>query len=168
MQEQRSFRIGLLSAGTIVMLGLIFVQHDEFVNGFWPRGVAVAWNMFSHLLFVTALLALLVPLLNMNFPLLRSFLGGYLWQPLARLSFTVYLVHFVVTMWYFGTTRSAIHVSFTSATVSFFSCLILSFLTAIPFCMLFELPFMNIEKWLLFPPRNKKERDAPLQDQEKS
>ena len=113
------------------------------------------WNMFSRGLFIVGLALVLMPTFTGKLRGMLVFLGSDFWSPLSRLTFCVYLLHPLTFTWYYGTARKAVIIDPHILWINFFACTTITYIMAIPFSMLFEVPFMNIEKWLLFPPKKK-------------
>lgn len=97
----------------------------------------------------------------------NSFLSWNLFQPLAKLSYNVYLLHGIVQLYRIGNLRTNINagdldivsfkfnpkfkrISFLTffQTYEFLGDLTVSYLLAIPFALLFEMPFGNIDRYL--------------------
>ena len=49
-------------------------------------------------------------------------------------------------------TRESIYYNKNTIFFSFFAATMITMILALPFSLMFEVPFMNIEKFLLFPP----------------
>ena len=86
----------------------------------------------------------------------------------ARLCYSVYLVHVFIYLQYYVSVRTALYAQYSYIIWIYFYVLIASFLLAFPFTLLFEVPFMNIEKFLLFPPRSKPEKKEVKVDTEET
>ena len=55
----------------------------------------------------------------------------------------------------------------TTMIINFFAVTTISFMLALPFSMFFEVPFMNIEKFLLFPHKVKEKKKVLLPEKVK-
>jgi peptidoglycan/LPS O-acetylase OafA/YrhL len=88
--------------------------------------------------------------------LIRYLLGGYFWVPLARLTFSTYLIHLLIFEYYMFTERTTFYISAMNVMHLYFATLFFAFSMAVPFTLLSEIPFMNIEKFLLFPQKPRK------------
>ena len=88
--------------GAAITFFMVFVQYDEYKNGFWPLGAVIVWNMFSRAIFTLGLIFVLMPTFTLRLYGVYTLLGSNFWQPLARLSYSAYLVHLLVLFWYYG------------------------------------------------------------------
>ena len=147
---------------------MVFVEHDELlniadfffkkrerVNGEWPVDTRVFWNMFSRALFIIGLMLVLMPTFTGKLRGISALLGSHFWTPLARLTFSTYLIHYLIIFWYLNSSRSAVYIYSGTLWFNCFATTTISYALAIPFSMIFEVPFMNIEKFLLFPPKER-------------
>ena len=101
---------------------MVFVQYDEFKNGFWPLSLVIFWNMFSRAFFIIGLIMVLMPTFTLRLYGIHALLGSHFWQPLARLSYSAYLVHLLVLFWYYGSSRTGMFVYPTTTFINFFAC----------------------------------------------
>ena len=81
-----------------------------------------------------------------------------IFEVLARLTYMVYLLHVFLLLQYFFTLRDAVFYQSSYMLWIYFYTLIFAFLLAIPCTLLFEVPFMTLEKLVLFPPKPKREK----------
>ncbi|GBP48266.1 Nose resistant to fluoxetine protein 6 [Eumeta japonica] len=91
-----------------------------------------------------------------NGGILGMFLTWSFWLPISRLTFCAYLVNGIVELYYVGTLRHPLHISFfnVSAWLNFqmanaIAHITLTFLLALLLCLTFESPIHGIEKILL-------------------
>ncbi|XP_031634993.1 O-acyltransferase like protein-like [Contarinia nasturtii] len=84
------------------------------------------------------------------------FLSNPLWQPISRLSFPIYLIHFPVVVYFHATMKSTPHISEATTYHIFFGDFVTTFILSIFAALAFELPVVELEK-LIF----KKQRTAP-------
>lgn len=94
---------------------------------------------------------IIVPTFVGRLRVIKSFLGSELFAVLARLNYMVYMIHCLVIFWYLLDQRASLYATELNLWFLGFGVVVLSFLFAIPFTLLFEAPFLNIEKYLLFP-----------------
>ena len=90
---------------------------------------------------------------------MRFVLGSRGYAPWARLTFMIYLIHLNIIEWFFAQSRQALYLSYKPIFWNYASMLLVSCLLSIPLSAMFEAPFMNIEKLLIFPPKNKKKQE---------
>jgi len=140
---------------------IVFIRNDYFVNNNWTTLENALYNTFSRPFFITGLIFVMLPLLVGHGKPLQTFLGGSFWTPLARLTYSVYLLHVLIIVWFFFRLRQNFYANNAFLTFIFFAVLIMSHLLAVPFTLLLEVPSLSFEKIFLFPPKpqnaNKKE-----------
>uniref|UniRef100_A0A7S3N4L0 Acyltransferase 3 domain-containing protein n=1 Tax=Euplotes harpa TaxID=151035 RepID=A0A7S3N4L0_9SPIT len=73
---------------------------------------------------------------------------------LGRLTFSVYLMHIPWLIVFLGDMRQGVWVNNLNQWMLCFAVVVISFLFAIPFSMICEVPFMNLEKYFLMPHSN--------------
>lgn len=98
---------------------------------------------------------------------ITAILGAYVWGPLSELSYSAYMIHYFVIIYYYGSLLQTLYISipdliFTSLAVSF-----ISFAFAIPFAFLIEIPSRNLMELVLFTMKNIKTEDESLENDAK-
>jgi len=104
---------------------------------------------------------IIVPTFVGRHRLIRNILASEPFVVLARLSYMVYVIHGLVIQWLTLDTRQAFYVNSLNLWFISIGAIVVSFLFAIAGTLLFEAPFMNIEKYLLFPQKNNSEQRIP-------
>ncbi|GLG92879.1 uncharacterized protein GBIM_00429 [Gryllus bimaculatus] len=94
--------------------------------------------------------------------LVDKILSWNFFQPLARLSYGVYLTHITILNLFAGVIQSPVYLADVNAIPQFFGVLIMSVAWAIPLALLFESPIILLEKAILGGGR----RPAPAADKE--
>ncbi|XP_055842822.1 nose resistant to fluoxetine protein 6-like, partial [Episyrphus balteatus] len=95
-------------------------------------GIALSWIIFAcHFGFAG---------------LVNAFLSHYIWQPLGRLTYSMYLVHLTVQSVHYGITKNDVYFSDYSAILVFWGTFGTSFIAAIIVTLAFESPVLVIEK----------------------
>ncbi|CAI2387533.1 unnamed protein product [Moneuplotes crassus] len=120
----------------------------------WPLLPSVLFNVFSRPLFVTGVGLILVPTFVGRLRVIKGFLSADIFQVLARLNYVVYLIHCVFLFHFFNDMRSGMYITILTQFFTGIGATAFSFLFAIPVTMLCEVPFMNLEKYILFPKKN--------------
>jgi peptidoglycan/LPS O-acetylase OafA/YrhL len=122
--------------------------------------------MFSRPLFVFGLALILMPCFLGQSRLVRLILGADFFAPLARLTFSIYLVHIFIIGYFLGSSKQMIYLE---NYILVFLCVgvtIISTIVAIPFSLLFEVPFMNLEKYVLFYQKPRKPKAEKMEFEE--
>ena len=99
---------------------------------------------------------------------ITTVLGNYVWGPLSELSYSAYMIHYFVIIYYYGSLLQTLYISipdmvFTSLAVGF-----LSIATAIPFAFLIEIPSRNLMELILFTMRRYRNEDESLENDAKN
>lgn len=82
------------------------------------------------------------------------FLSHPLWQPLSRLCYSIYIVHYPVILFVMGTTKTSIYFSELTAYHTFIGNFVLTVLVSIVASLAFESPILILEK-ILFGSRKR-------------
>ena len=161
LAESSGTRWAFYINGFLITTVFVFIQHWAYKE--WPynlnpwSGAANAYfNGFSRQIFVTGLALILCPVFAGKGSLLRYLLAGHFWTPLARLSFAGYLIHLLIFEYYLWTQRTSFYWQHINVLHLYLGTVFFTFLFALPYSLLCEIPFMNIEKFILFPPRERK------------
>ncbi|XP_075235050.1 nose resistant to fluoxetine protein 6-like [Lycorma delicatula] len=80
---------------------------------------------------------------------IRSFLASKLFQPLGKLTFSIYLIHGSIQYLLLGTMKTPHYVDTIANLIGFSGVMTVTVVTSYLFCMIFELPFINLEKIIL-------------------
>lgn len=139
-------------SGLAIINILIFVPYDQYSDwtwSKWTRGDNAAYLGFNHTVFAVGLSLFFLPILLGHNRLLASFLAADLWTPIARLVFSIFLLHMVIG----HITLKSQPISNFLDPVSVFTDLISLFtfalVLAIPVSLLTESPVGRLEKILL-------------------
>jgi peptidoglycan/LPS O-acetylase OafA/YrhL len=91
---------------------------------------------------------------------IKNLLSSEIFAVLARLNYMVYMIHCLVLFWYLNDMRQANYVNSLNQWFFSISTTVISFIFAVPFTLLCEVPFMNIEKYVLFPSKPRPKRGS--------
>ena len=146
--------------GMIFILWAVFIVTPDtrrFLTGTRYYGVAFSaiYNTICRPVYVTGLALILMGPIVGKGEFLQFFLGSRFWAPWAKVSFYAYMVHMFVFSWYFGQMRQSFFLNHKSIIWSYIGVMFLSIFVATFFSVLFEAPWMQLEKLVLFPPRKK-------------
>ncbi|CTQ86860.1 Nose resistant-to-fluoxetine protein N-terminal domain-containing protein [Caenorhabditis elegans] len=138
----------VLSLGSMVFVVLV-IQDYSSGDGWTPVQTAL-YSCFSRVLWGFAMSWIVISTYYRK-GLIRDFMSLSFWTPLARLSFCAYLVHWMVLGYFFGRNHSELY--FSTLSYFFLDTVIpvtaLSFVIAIFWSSMFEIPFAKIEGLLL-------------------
>jgi len=163
VQASRPLRWSFYVIGCAIMTAMVFIVTPDnrmFLKGrYYGTFFSTLYNPLCRPLYVFGLgLFLMGPIVGKNY-FLQIFLGSRFWAPWAKISFYSYLVHLFVFTWFFGQMRQSIYLDHKSILWSYFGVIVLSIFVATFLSVLFEAPWMQLEKLVLFPPRKKRVKD---------
>ena len=120
------------------------------------------FNGFSKQLFALSLMLILIGPLTGRNQFLRWALGSSGYTPWSRITFVGYIIHLLVIKIFYAQMRQSTYPS--DKTILFTNCALafLIFMISIPFSALFESPFMQLKKLVLFPEKPKEDFDNSL------
>jgi len=154
-----SAKSGVRWAGYIIGFATT-TSATYFTVGYWRHG----WNLlqdvmymtFAHMGFTLAIAWAMYSFHKNHGGVFREFLSLYIWVPLARLTYTVYLVHPVLMFVINFSTTTTFHYSASYYAVRYTSNILLAYAVGLVFHMVVEKPTANLER-VMFPrkPRHK-------------
>jgi peptidoglycan/LPS O-acetylase OafA/YrhL len=136
------------------ILGLITTTCATYLTvGFWRHG----WNLLQDVMFMTFArvgFTLAVGWAMYSFHkghggVIREVLSLHIWVPLARLTYTVYLVHPIVIFVINYSTTTTFHYSAIYGGVRYSSHLVIAYLVGLLFHLCIEKPTANLERMFL-------------------
>jgi peptidoglycan/LPS O-acetylase OafA/YrhL len=163
VRDSRILRYSLFVIGFIMINFIIFISHFETQKAAdgeraFSQIQADFYTALARPMFLTMLMLILIgPLVGKN-RALRWLLGSRGWEPWAKLSFMTYLIHILVFQWYYGQTKQSTYFSHKPVIWTFLAISFLTFLLSIGFSALFEAPFLQLERMVLFPPKKERNR----------
>lgn len=163
IKEVRLVRYSSYIVGFALINLMIFFPHPETQRigsgtRYYSIFLASLYNAISRPLFVIALAMVIAgPLVGRN-KFMKFVLGSRGWVPWARLTFMIYLIHLLIFQWFYGQMRQSVYLDYAPILASYGATVIMSCLLAIPLSAAFEAPFMNIEKYLIFPAKKRPQK----------
>lgn len=149
-----------LTALYVFPLGPHYNQCGMAPKNCWAKAPSVLYNLTARPFFVFGLGLILIPTFVGRLRIIRNFLGSEIFAVLARLNYMVYMVHLLVIFWFLADLRQGVYLNNLNQWFFSISSTVVSFAVAIPFTLLCEVPFLNIEKYLLFPTKKKPRNDS--------
>ncbi|XP_068619378.1 nose resistant to fluoxetine protein 6-like [Battus philenor] len=130
--------IGLVGINAIMLYGATYIWRNyELVTGSIYAAV-------ERPLFATSVCLLLLSCSLGHVPLLKSFLSWYPWVPLSRLSYGLYLTHFLIISRNVFSTRGSQHVDIFFFFVQTLGVIAWGCVAALFILLIFELPVNNL------------------------
>ena len=135
--------------GLFLTTFLVLIQHDFFKNQIaqnnWDKVTCMMFNAFARTGFVLGLVLIILPTFEGRLPWIKTLLGSdYMWV-LGRLTFGVYLMHIPWIKVYLADLREASWFNHISIWFLTMAIILITFLFAIPFTLICEAPFMNLQ-----------------------
>lgn len=127
----------------------------------WSPFTSFIYNLTSRPFFVFGFGLVLMPTFVERLRIVKNFLRSEIFIVLARLNYMVYMVHCLVIFWYLNDTRQAGYMTSLNQWMFSIGVTVVSFLFAVPLTLFCEVPFMNIEKYILFPTNRRKTECDP-------
>lgn len=174
----------LCYSALFVMVCIIWVQFSSFYNpdllkelphmayneqfrtvilGRWPVWLRATYNAFAIPLFMICLVLFLCPLfVGERLVVLKDTLGSNLFRAMAKVTYTVYLLHFFTLMYYFFSATRIFYQSHMQAIFLYFSASCLIYFGGLIQTILVEIPVRNLWKLYLSPMRKKKKLGRKL------
>ena len=97
---------------------------------------------------------------------LKTMLSSNFWRLLSDLFYCAYLVHFLIIRWYFANKRTAFYINSRELIITSLAIFIFSYVIALPFAFLVELPSRNMVGLILFTMNKVRHSDSEEEDDE--
>ena len=101
---------------------------------------------------------LIVPTFVGRCRIISNILGGSFHVPFARLSYGGYLCHVIVFAWFESVRMSPFYTAHVTLLFLFLGTIPVVYMASLVLSFLIEVPTLNIEKWILFPPKPPKKQ----------
>ncbi|XP_031623576.1 nose resistant to fluoxetine protein 6-like [Contarinia nasturtii] len=140
----------------VAMILVIFINHplQQQDNKFSPL-IYGLYDAFSRIVWSIALCYIIFACVHGSGSIVNRFLSHPLWQPLSRMSYSIYLLHFVVIGNVMGTQRTPPYFTETAAFNTFIVNYVMTIFVSIIGTLTFESPIIVFEK-ILFNSSKKK------------
>lgn len=170
LQNSTMFSVIIFLVGVGITAMYVF-QTQPYISecnqgNCWNIGLTTIYVMTQRPGFVFGLGLILSPMLVNRLSMIKFILRSDLFTIMARLTYTVYLIHVVIMCCVLFDTRQSYYVDQLNGWWFGFGSFLLSYLIAIPVCLLCEVPFMNIEKYILFPTKPKQAQVKQLKNED--
>lgn len=150
------------------MLVVIFINYPlQQLDSTATTDEFAFYDAFSRIFWAMALCYIIFACVHGQGGLINSFLSHPLWQPLSRLSYSIYLLHLVVMMITTASMKSPFYFSELNAFFTFIGNYVLTVFVSIVASLAFESPLIVIEK-LIFGSTGNAEPTDTNQNHEQS
>ena len=163
------FVLGIAITSSLVFpLQAYYVKcGDEDTKNWWPLWASIIYNTLARPLFAFALGLIIWPMFVRRFKLFKLLLSSRLMCVIGRLVVCIYTVQVPLMCWQLFDTRQSQYAYNVSQYFIAFGNMVSSILFSIPFSCIAELPFVNIQKYVIFYQnydvlRDKRSEDSSL------
>ncbi|GBN65246.1 Nose resistant to fluoxetine protein 6 [Araneus ventricosus] len=159
-------QINIIGWLTSFLLGLsVLYGVYEWNQGNVP-GIAMStvYTCTNKLVWSLALAWVTFSCITGNGGIITSILSWEAFVPFGRLTYMAYLIHPIIQFIYIGSTRTLIETTHRAFVIMYLSNVILAFMCAYFFSLLFESPFMALEKVFLGVGRNSTKKPIPSEN----
>lgn len=149
--------VGITLISTIVWVVIPYQRGDVI----WGNVAQGFYNSLNRVGFLVGIMLLTFPAMFgcKNDPV-HIILGNWIWSPIAKVSFCMYLMHFVAVLMGIFSNRMDMYWQTTTMLYSFIADIVWSILLATLLSVLVEAPIMGIEKALTRGDRKKVKPDS--------
>ncbi|CDW80987.1 UNKNOWN [Stylonychia lemnae] len=136
------------------------------INLCWGTTTSAIYNGLAQYIYFLGLSCILLPSMANCSNILRPLLDSHFWHVLEELTFSAYILHFLVITWYFASRQQDILLSVGLIFTTTLSSFIFSYIMSIPFYLLVERPFKNFLDLILFPKSTIFKKQKDIEDEE--
>jgi peptidoglycan/LPS O-acetylase OafA/YrhL len=89
---------------------ILYPDFQHFPNHFYHRNFHILYESMSRIVWAMALGAMILMCETGNGGIINKFLCLGVWKPLSKLSYSAYLVHWIVILWFYTSQEHSLHV----------------------------------------------------------
>jgi hypothetical protein len=159
MHDSRPARFISLVTGAALITFIVWFPMREYQNLLtkqFSNGVCGVYNALARPLFVTSLALVLAGAMTGKHRLFRFLCAGSFWGPWAKLTFMTYLIHMLVFWFFYAQIKMSSYLNHKDILWTYLACLLISYLVAVPCSLIFEAPYLHIEKFFIFAQKTEK------------
>jgi peptidoglycan/LPS O-acetylase OafA/YrhL len=112
----------------------------------WDPSTNLAYTVLSRTAWATGVGMILLMCVSQSNNALNQFLGYFVWQPFAKLTYSVYLLHPMVIQWFQFSQTQYVRFATVNLVMMFAAVFALSFCIAVLLYLAVERPFANMER----------------------
>jgi peptidoglycan/LPS O-acetylase OafA/YrhL len=170
MENMKIYRrtVFITLAFGLIFIPSIFQWLHIAQNSFGPENSSTSKTMYilyitlGKPIYFTGLIIVTIFCLLNKLKWITTIVGNYIWGPLTELSYSAYLMHFFIIVWYFSSLEQTMFISIPDLIFTSVAVIFVSFAIAVPFSFLIEIPSKNLMELILFTMKryqNKEEVD---------
>ncbi|GIY44419.1 nose resistant to fluoxetine protein 6 [Caerostris extrusa] len=133
----------------VLALSVLYGVYDWNQGNVPGIAVSTLYTCTNKLVWSLALAWVTFSCVTGNGGFVTTFLSWQAFVPFGRLTYMAYLVHPIIQMAYIGSTRTLIRTDHRTFVFMYFGNVVMAFMCAYGFSLLFESPFMALEKVFL-------------------
>ncbi|CAB3987618.1 Hypothetical predicted protein [Paramuricea clavata] len=139
------------SAAAVLAMLLVYGPHKSILPGAekWNKAENVLFGTFHRFLWGLVLVWVTYACHYGAGGLVQKFLSARFWIPLSRLTYNVYLIHYIILILMFFGAKGTIHYDLYTATYYFLANVMLSYGAAYVLSVVIEFPCANLEELIL-------------------
>lgn len=142
---------------------LILIKETLNNDGDGAKAMYIVYITLGKPIYFTGLIIVVIYCLLNKLKWITLIIGNYVWGPLTELSYSAYLVHFFIIVWYYSSLTQTLFINIPDLIFTSVAVIFASFIVAIPFSFLIEIPSKNLMELILFT--MKKYRDSEEEDE---
>ena len=151
----------IIGVGLTTFLTLIY--HTAIDGQGWSLAVSALWNSLSRVAYVLGMMMVLLPTFEGRLTWVKLFMSCEYFQVMGKLTYSAYLIHIPVGVSYMYSIKYTPYGSMDSIIYHYLGLYALAYLCALILFLLSEYPPLNIERFLLFP-KKKRRQESLLPD----
>eukprot|EP00347_Sterkiella_histriomuscorum_P003458 403364220 len=132
----------------------------------WSNLSSAFYNAFGQVIFFFGIILILLPSLVNSSVYLRPLMDSHLWHVLEELTFSAYILHYLVVVWFFASRQQDVILSMAYIFMVTISSCIFAYIGSVPFYLLVERPFRNFLDLILFPRSSIFKKQKDVEDEE--
>ena len=133
------------------MLGLLVFGLYPDAQGTYPLDKInhIVYQTLSRLTWSICLSYIIYACITKNGGIVNKILSARIWVPLSRLSYSAFLVHTMVIIYFYATQEHLFHIQDSTMIYFYLSNVVFSYTFGYLVSVLFEIPLINLEKFIL-------------------
>lgn len=134
---------------SLVLCGIIlFGLYEDYNGSPLSKTQHILYQASSRTLWAIGLGYIILACLSNQGGIINKFLSAKFWIPLSRLSFGAYLVHLTFIYYYISVQERPYHYQDLNIAILYIGILVVSFVLAFLFSILFEIPLISLERFI--------------------
>ncbi|KAJ6640801.1 Nose resistant to fluoxetine protein 6 [Pseudolycoriella hygida] len=129
-----------------ILVFTAIVVNNRLQSAASPAILSTIFNSVNRLLWSLAVAITIFICITNSGASVNKFLSSPIWKPLSKLSFCIYVLHYIIQLMKMGQNRTTIYMDNVSLVASFWSDFGITLTLSVFWTLAFEIPFRNIEQ----------------------